>query len=155
MPGPFLPEIRKKSGQDENFANEKSYLFDITDSNLFNDSDLFDSSTQDSLLNKDNHTPLSSNNIAISPSNESDNNTSCKVENIDNVDSEKKDNTISNANPLLQYTEKIEPNTDCTDLTVVSSNQLILAAQIITRTIRISIKSILISISLTILNLFI
>lgn len=48
-----------------------------------------------------------------------------------------------------------QPPTECTALTVKPSNQLIVATQIMTKTIRISIKSIIISISLTILNLFI
>lgn len=76
---------------------------------------------------------------------------------IDSDDSDIK-NFESN-NKLLRgyipYTSDIKPNTNCTDLTVTNSSKLILATQIATRTIRISLKSVLISISLTILNLFI
>ncbi len=80
----------------------------------------------------------------------------------DLFDDEVFDDSIENGvfdNKLLRgyipYTENIVPNTDCTDLTVTSDNKLVLATQIITKTFRVSFKSILISISLTILNLFI
>ena len=94
---------------DEKLVKDQSKLFDITDANLFDDdTDFSDLSLHDLVLNESDDTPPLSN-TTTSPSQEADHATP-EVENTSDLDA-----------------EEIKPNTDCTALTVMSSNKLILA----------------------------
>lgn len=66
-------------------------------------------------------------------------------ENIQNTDT----------NPLINTSQNIEPDNETKSLVVVKPNYLITAQTMFKRTIRFSLKSFLISISLSFLNLFV
>ena len=70
-----------------------------------------------------------------------------------------KDNTTNNTdseNNINQYNyENIEPNTETTSLVTIKERRILAAQTMFKKSIRISLKSFLISISLSFLNLFI
>ncbi|MGN1298968.1 MAG: hypothetical protein ACI4UE_03190 [Candidatus Scatovivens sp.] len=75
------------------------------------------------------------------------------IEDIDDEDnnSEKSENIAD----CINIYPEIEPNTEETSLTTIKENRLVTAQNIFKKSIRVSLKSFLISLSLSFLNLFI